>query len=284
MSATAANAAEATLVALENPRVSTGIAIGDVLERKLVIEAKSPYELPASALPLKGERVDGIEVMDVSLQSEKAGDGHRYQVKLSYQVFAASDKPRVMRLPAATLNLAGGNTPVEVSIPAWHFWYSPLVAGNIHTARSNAQPQRKPALLDTGMEPLGLTLAVLLLGLGGLVYINADRRWLPWMGGSFAQAYRKLRRLPPQAGSNAQALGYLHQAFNRVYGRALFRRQLGEFLAQHPQYQSLAGEIDGFFQRSEALLFAHGNADSAALIKDLQQLCRRLRDCERKIA
>ncbi len=279
-----AYAAEATLVSLDNPRIATGITIGDVLERRLVIEASPPYELPKSALPLKGERVDGIELVGVALQGEKTAGIQRYEVKLSYQVFAAASKPSVMRLPALTLALGGGDTPAEVSVPAWHFWSSPLAAGNIHTARSNAQPQRKPTLLDTGPERLALALAVFLVGIVGLVYINADRRWLPWMGGSFAQAYRKLRKTPAQTGHQAQALGYVHQAFNQVHGSTLFRRQLGEFFAQHPQYQPLAKDIDSFFQRSETLLFTGENADSPALVKELQQLCRRLRDCERGIA
>ena len=282
----AAHAAEPALVALENPRAATGINIGDVLERKLVIEANLPYELPKTALPLKGERINGMELVGVALQGpQKSGDSQRYTLTLRYQVFAASSKPVVMRLPEVTLPLAGGETPAEINVPAWHFWYAPLAAGNIHTARSNAQPPRKPALLDTNPQQLALALAALLVGIAGLIYMNADRRWLPWMGGSFAQAYRKLRRIPSaQAGAHAQALGYLHQAFNRTYGQTLFRSQLGEFLAQQPQYQPLAGEIDHFFQRSEALLFTQEHADGAALAGELQQFCRRLRDCERRVA
>ena len=282
----AAYAAEPALVALENPRVATGIHIGDVLERKLTVEAPLPYELHKTALPLKGERINGVELVGVALQGpQKAGDNQRYELTLKYQLFAAASKPMVMRLPEVALPLAGGDTPAEIHVPAWHFWYAPLASGNIHTARSNAQPQRKPALLNTSPQRLAIALAVLLLGIGGLIYINADRRWLPWMGGSFAQAYRKLRRLPSaQAGAHAQALGYLHQAFNRIHGQALFRGQLGDFLAQHPQYQPLSGEIDRFFQRSEALLFTREHADSAALVGELQQFCRRLRDCERRVA
>ncbi|MPS49616.1 nonribosomal peptide synthetase MxaA [Methylobacillus sp.] len=279
-----AYAAEATLVSLDNPRIATGIMIGDVLERRLMIEASPPYELPKSALPLKGERVDGIELVGVALQGTKRAGNQRYEVKLSYQVFAAATKPSVMRLPALTLALGGGDAPAEVNVPAWHFWSSPLAAGNIHTARSNAQPQRKPALLDTGPERLVIALAIFLVGVAGLVYVNADRRWLPWMGGSFAQAYRKLRKMPAQSGREAQALGYMHQAFNQVHGSTLFRRQLGEFLARHSQYRPLAQDIDSFFQRSETLLFTGENANGPALVSELQQLCRRLRDCERGVA
>ncbi|SNR93468.1 mxaA protein [Methylobacillus rhizosphaerae] len=279
----AAYAEEATLVRLDNPRVSTGVEIGDVLERTLVIEAKSPYVLPKSSLPLKGEREDGIEIVGVALKSEKAGDGQRYELKLSYQVFAAASKAQVLHLPAMNLALSGGDAAVDIGIPAWHFWYSPLVAGDIHTARRQAQPQRKPALLETGVERLGIALAALLLGLGGLVYINAERRWLPWMGGNFAQAYRQLRKLPLQSGNHVQALVYLHQAFNQVYGQTLFRRQLDGFFAENPQYQSLATEIEDFFQYSETLLFTRESVDSAVLIRRVQQLCRRLRDCERRV-
>ena len=51
--AQAAHAAEATarIVQLHNPLQSTGIRIGDVMERKVVLEAPTPYQLSRSSLP-----------------------------------------------------------------------------------------------------------------------------------------------------------------------------------------------------------------------------------------
>lgn len=279
---TVVHAAPATLVSVQDPRASTGIEIGDVLQRTLVIDAQAPYELPNSALPIKGARIDGVELVDIAVRDDKRGNDHHYEISLRYQVFQGAAKPLVMRLPQTTLALTGGSEAANITVPAWHFWYSPLVAGDIHTARSNLQPQIKPALLpqDTSSLRLALAAAVLAVGLIGLLYINAERRWLPWMGGHFAQAYRQLRK----AKSQSQALAILHQAFNRVHGQTLFRPQLPEFLAAHSQYQGLATEIDAFFQRSESLLFTRQDSDLPVLIKDLQQLSRRLRDAERRVA
>ena len=281
-----AQAAPATLVSLHNPRASTGIEIGDVLQRSLVIESEAPYELPGSALPIKGARIDGVELVDIAVKDDKRGNGHHYEITLTYQVFQGGAKPLVMRLPQTTLALTGGSEAANITVPAWHFWYSPLVVGDIHTARSNLQPQIKPALLpqDVSSLRLGIAIAVLVIGLIGLLYINAERRWLPWMGGPFAQAYRQLRKSSLKTQGQGQALGILHQAFNRVHGQTLFRPQLPEFLVAHPQYQSLAGEIDAFFQRSESLLFTRQDTDVPALIKELQVLSRRLRDAERRVA
>lgn len=279
---TLAHAAPATLVSLQNPRASTGIEIGDVLQRSLVIESETPYELPGSALPIKGARIDGVELVNIAVKGDKHGKGHRYEITLTYQVFQGGAKPLVMRLPQTTLALTGGSEAANITVPAWHFWYSPLVVGDIHTARSNLQPQIKPALLPeaTSSARLSVAVAVLVLGLIGLLYINAERRWLPWMGGHFAQAYRQLRKAKTQG----QALNIVHQAFNRVYGQTLFRPQLAEFLAAHPQYQSHAAAIEAFFARSESLLFTREQSDLPALIKDLQQLSRQLRDAERRVA
>ncbi|MCB5186807.1 nonribosomal peptide synthetase MxaA [Methylobacillus caricis] len=276
----------ASLISVANPRISTGIHIGDVLQREIQLEAKAPYQLSMTALPKKGERNQGVELVDIGVHTEKTGDGNRYSVSLSYQIFSTGQLPKVLRLPETALALTGGQEAAAINVPAWQFWFSPLVTGSIHTARDNIQPQIKPSLVDSDAHRLRFVLALvaLMTGLAGLVYVNADKRWLPFMGGEFSQAYRKLRKLPKKAGQEQQALQYVHQAFNQVYGRSLFRKNLGQFFAAYPEYSPMRNEIDAFFVRSETLLFTTQPVDAAQFIQDAQHFCRSLRDCERRVA
>ncbi|MCB5184979.1 nonribosomal peptide synthetase MxaA [Methylobacillus gramineus] len=274
------------LVSVLNPRMTTGIHIGDVLQREIHLQSKAPYQLSTTALPIKGERNQGVELVDVAVQTDKAGDDSRYVVTLSYQVFSAAKQPKVLRLPDTAFAFTGGKEAAAVNIPVWQFWFSPLVTGSIHTARDNIQPQMKPFLIETDTHQLrfGLALALMLAGLVGLVYVNADKRWLPFMGGEFSRAYRKLRKLPRTPGQEQQALQHVHQAFNQVYGRSLFRQNLEQFFAEHPEYRQMQDEIDAFFARSDTVLFTTQPVDAAKFIEDTQQFSRALRDCERRVA
>ena len=49
----AAEQVAARIVQLLNPIQSTGIRIGDIMERKVVLEAPAPYQLSRTALPMR---------------------------------------------------------------------------------------------------------------------------------------------------------------------------------------------------------------------------------------
>jgi len=279
-----AQASAVKVLNITNPHHSNAIQIGDVLNRTIEVEVSSAYHLPKTSLPLKGDSKDGIELRDIAVQSTQHGDTTTYHIALSYQVFASAAKPMVMRLPNVHFTLAGGTTSAAIEMPAWQFWYSPLVAEGITNAKENMQPQSKPPLFDvsTHYSWLWLALSVLATGLIGLIYVNADKSWLPFMNGAFAQAYRRIKKLGHSQGSHQHALMYMHQAFNQLYGENLFVHELDKFLAAHPKFLKMRADIDAFFTQSNAALFGN-HASNGQELQQLKALSKRFRDCERGI-
>ncbi len=273
------------VLSMSNPVNSNGIQMGDVLNRTFDIEVDSVYQLPKTSLPMKGENRNGIELHDINVKTTKHADKTVYTIALSYQVFASAAKPVVMALPDEHLALIGGAKALSIDIPAWRFWYSPLVAEGVTNAKDNLQPQAKPALIGLKMHHtrLWISLALLTVGLLGLAYVNADKSWLSFMNGAFAQAHRNIKKLKNKPASRKNAFMYMHQAFNKIYGANLFAANLDEFLLSHPKYVKLSEEIRKFFDQSNQALFASPHKSEAQYLQELIALSKRLRDCERGI-
>jgi mxaA protein len=273
------------ILSITNPLNSNGIQIGEVLNRTIKIEANTTYQLPKTSLPMKGENRNGIELRDITVQVSKGSNTNIYTIALSYQVFASADKPVVMELPDEHLALIGDAKALPIELPAWKFWYSPLVVEGISNAKENMQPQSKTALIDLNIHHtrLWVSLALLVTGLLGLIYVNADKRWLPFMNGAFAQAHRKIKKLVNDRTSNKNALMYMHQAFNKIYGANLFANELNQFLAANPKFLKMKEDISKFFEQSNASLFANQPANDTQHLQILKALSKRLRDCERGV-
>jgi len=282
-SITSVRASDVNILSMSNPVNSNGIQIGDVLNRTLDIEVDSTYQLPKTSLPMKGESRKGIELRDINVQMTKHGGKNVYTIALGYQVFASAAKPVIMALPEEHMALVGGAKALSIDIPEWKFWYSPLVAEGIANAKENLQPQAKPTLMDLKLhsDRLYISLALLMLGLLGLVYVNADKRWLPFMNGEFAQAHRNIKKLKKDKVTKKNAFRYMHQAFNKVYGSNVFVTDLDAFLTSHPKFVKLSDEIRAFFEQSNKALFASQHENDTQYLQDLILLSKRLRDCER---
>lgn len=269
-----------------NPLQSTGIRIGDMLERQMEVNVSPPYQISQQALPLKGLVRDGIELSDIKIEELKGENTPRYLIKLRYRVFANAHIPTMMELPAEAFALTGGEKALSIKLPAWKFWFSPLAPANLKNIQEHLIPQFKPTLIDVtpNQQRLAVLLGLFIVGLAGMLYINADSRWLPFMNGAFARAHRKLKKLPKNQNSEKEALLQLHQAFNSVYGANLFEGNIAEFISKHPQFSKLRTNIEQFFQRSNQILFDDWNHDSSHLVSELTVLSRRLRDCERRVS
>jgi mxaA protein len=280
------------MLVVSNPAAIAGVHIGDVLTRTVTVEAAAAYQLKDNALPKKGSKHDGIELVGVTLKSDAQSGKTRYSVQLRYQVFAASTFPTVMHLPAEKLilvNPSAGNRTLEV--PAWGFWFSPLVAGGTLTAKKNLLPEVATPLIESQQHKtlLGAFFSIAIVSLLALLYINADGHWLPFMGGAFARAHRQLKRLarssrPKTAAEEKKALVYLHQAFNQHYGANIFARDIDHFVTLRPGFKTLQPEITQFFAASNQSLYDVNARDSSKVILQLLQLSKQLRDCERGVA
>lgn len=282
---TMAQAADARVINVINPDFSSGIQIGDVLNRTIAIEVSAPYTIAKTALPIKGEVRDGIELSGINVNLTEKSNKKIVTIALHYQVFASAAKPVVMQLPAETFTFSDGAKNLSIKVPVWHFWFSPLVAEGISNAKENLQPQFTPTLIDINAHQarFWLSLALLTAGLLGLIYINANQHWLPFMNGAFAQAHRSIKRLPSNEASEKYALVYMHQAFNSIYGANLFAREIEQFLAKNPKFNILRSEIFHFFEQSNTSFFASQSQHSVYVISGLLALSKRLRDCERGV-
>jgi mxaA protein len=276
---------DAKILSISNPSLSNGIQVGDVLNRTIVIEVNTPYQISKIALPMKGEVRNGIELADITVTSSEKAKKNIVSIALRYQVLISAAKPVVMQLPKEEFTLTGGDKALSIKVPAWNFWFSPLVAEGIPNAKENLQPQYKPTLIDVSAHHARflVSLALLITGLLGLVYINADKRWLPFMNGAFAQAHRSLKKLPSNQASEEKALIYMHQAFNTIHGENLFANNVEQFLATHPAFTQLKTDIAHFFEQSSASLFGSQQQNSEQFINKLIVLSKRLRDCERGV-
>ncbi|HSI46261.1 MAG TPA: hypothetical protein VK950_08780 [Methylophilus sp.] len=287
---TTAAPADKPVLNVTNPSSTYGVHIGDVLSRTVVVDAPTALTLAENALPKKGSKHDGIELVEVALQSQPRSGHTQYTLQLRYQVFAVSNDPSVMHLPAEKLTFTGAAAST-VEVPAWGFWFSPLVTGGTATARKNILPEFKTPLIDSraDQQRLGLFLTLLIASLAALLYINADGHWLPFMGGAFARAHRQLKRLakssrPKTAVEEKKALVYLHQAFNQHYGANIFARDVEEFVSLRPSFKGMQPEITQFFEASNQSLYDVKSRDSRQVIAQLVQLSKQLRDCERGVA
>ncbi|MES2500597.1 MAG: hypothetical protein V4605_07695 [Pseudomonadota bacterium] len=278
----------AKIITLVNPSTSYGVHIGDKLTRKMVLKVPAAYQI--STFPKKGTKNNGVELVDINIESDQQKTHTLYTVNLSYQLFSSAEKPSIMQLPAEKFALSKGVEPSTLAIPAWHFWFSPLVTGGIEAAQKNLQPDFKPPLVDIQSHQTRFFafLSMLTISLLALIYINADGEWLPFMGGAFAKAHRQLKRLSKtrhakSAKDEKQALVYIHQAFNRHYGANIFARDIEHFVTLRPSFRKMKDSIEQFFQASNQSLYATEPRNSAQVIASLVQLSKQLRDCERGI-
>jgi len=276
---------------IAEPAQNIGIQVGDVLTRKVTISAKADEPITPQSLPIKGTRVDGMELSDVKLSQTGQKSQLRYLLELRYQVFAHDTQSAKMQLPEETITLIEGET---LTLPAWPFWYSPLVSADLESAKETILPQAKGSLIDQHSNLMRLLAfaGLLLLGISGLAYINADLNWLPFMGGNFARAHRGIKSIAKKRSAEAnapkEALSLLHDAFNQLFGRGLYPNKLDEFLAAHPEFSKLKTEITAFFELSNKTLFGDAPADNTSarnkqVMQQIVLISKQLRDCERGV-
>lgn len=282
--------AQSQQLIVHNPTENYGIKVGDQLVRTLTIEVPAAYQLTKKSLPKKGSNVEGIELVSVKVDEEKIDQIKHYEVSLGYQVFVNPGAPQSMQLPKLTIPLEGGKQAKTLTIPAWQFWFAPLVVGEHQTASKAIQADIMPPLLDTQAHKVRMItlLVIAALALLALLYMNADGHWLPLMGGAFAQAHRRLKKLANSkqtktAKEEKQALVYLHQAFNKHFGANIFARDIAQFIKMKPAFASMQAEIKQFFDHSNQSLYDTKPRDSAQVILKLVQLSKALRDCERGV-
>jgi mxaA protein len=254
-----------------------GYTVGDVLQRRVLLQLPPGWELALSSLPQTRRPGQALELRAARL------DGR--ELRLDYQVFLAPTEVRTLEIPPLQLRLAGPAGEQFLRLDAWPVTVAPLVPIEVspRTGLGEMRPDAPPPPISTEARRLRLALyaAALVLVAGYLVHVYVG---LPWWGRRqrpFAQAWRSLRRLPAAASGPQQreALLLLHRALNASAGEVVFESGLADFIARHPRFAPLHDRLAGFFRHSHDEFFAGrgGQAD----LRWLRALCRACRDIER---
>ncbi len=281
-------------IKVEDPKRDAGYVVGDILNRKVTITVKKPYQLIKESLPIVGYehrykgQVSGVELISIKSPSTKNDAGETYVLDLSYQVFKTGRTVKPAALHPEVLkmrNTTKKKQTVQYALPLFKFRISPLsVIGQVRLDRE-MYPFTPPLTLDSSpvifkLEALAVVLALALLG---LLYILGSRAWLPRMGAPFAKAFRDIKKMDDSPAGIKQAVTRVHTALNKTAGASLFNNNLAAFIAEKPAFALAKPAIEQFLGLSNQVFFADA---SQALKNDdpkawLLKLCRTLRDCER---
>ena len=279
---------------LEDPTRDAGYVVGDILNRKITLTIRKPYQLIDESLPIIGYehrykgQVSGIELSAINKKTTVNSDSETHVLDLSYQVFKTGRvaKPAALRAEIVRLrNTENIKEVVEYRIPSFSFRISPLsVIGQVKLDEE-MYPFTPPLTLDNSKVMLMIKILVVVLGLAllGLLYILGTHAWLPRMGAPFAKAYRDIKKMNESPEGIKQAVSRVHASLNKTAGASLFSNNLDAFLVKKPSFAPAKQEIEQFFGLSHQVFFEdasrtlHHDKPKAWLLS----LCKTLRCCER---
>lgn len=281
-------------VTIDDPIRDAGYVVGDILNRKVSITIKKPYQLVKESLPIVGYehrykgKVSGIELVSINATSTENANSETYVLDLNYQVFKTNRVVKPAALHPEVLRIRNTKNKKEVmqyKLPSFKFRISPLsVIGQIKLDQE-MYPFTPPLKIDSSkvIANIKVLAVILALALLGLLYILGTRAWLPRMGAPFAKAYRDIKKMPETSDGIKQAVTRMHEALNKSAGVSLFTNNLESFVASKPGFTPAKQEIEQFFGLSHQVFFED---TSKVLVNEnpkkwILQLCRSLRDCER---
>ncbi|PCI60546.1 MAG: hypothetical protein COB34_02375 [Methylophilaceae bacterium] len=280
-------------IEISDPARDAGYVIGDILNRKITLTIKKPYQLIIESLPIVGYehlyrgKKSGIELVKINTKIEKNSASETYALDLSYQVFKTDRlvKPAALRAESLRIRNTSSKEVVQYKLPAFTFRISPLsVFGQVNLSQE-MYPFTPPLTLDNDNVIFNLKVlaAALALALLGLLYIFGAHAWLPKMGAPFAKAYRDIRKMSDSTENLKQAVTRVHESLNKTAKESLFNHNLDAFIARNATFLPVKKEIEQFFGLSHQVFFE--DSSQPLTTEDpkawLLQLCRRLRDCER---
>lgn len=259
-----------------------GYVIGDEISHRIVVETRPNIELKENSLPKRGELNRWLTVNAVEFEQAETGGGLRYTVDIRYQVFYAPLEVKMLEIPGFSLQFKQGAQTIEQAVPTWHFTISPLreLAVRKDEGGEYMRPDAEPVRITGGAirQRLYLSLLVFLVAAAYLSYLFGywpalSRRSI------FKRAERRLMRLPEH--DIASSLTVLHQAFNTLNRKPLFKHRLNEFYRHSPDYRKLADELSWFFEVSNLYFFGGRTEIGDAEFSRLRKLCHLCREVER---
>lgn len=269
---------------LQTPR-PFGYLIGDEIRHRIVVETRRDMKFNPGSVPARGEINRWLNLNEVTVNSDQ--ESGNTVIELTYQVFYAPNEVKMLSIPGFDLQFIQAGKAVEQAVPAWPFTLSPLKELAVRKDEAGHQymrPDALPAPLSAQSQWLGFYAGLSLFLLIG-AYLTFLYGYFPaWpQRRIFKKALSRINRLP----SNELETGLvmMHQAFNVLYGKPLFRHQLSAFYIQYPQYRDAASQIDWFFALSNSLLFGGRRSvvsdEDWRKLLDLCGLCREI-ECDKR--
>jgi mxaA protein len=259
-----------------------GYVLGDVIHATLDVPMTLDEQLDAESLPKPGPLNRWLELR--RLWHESVGEVRR--IHFEYQLFYIPLAVKTLTIPPMTLRRKtsqGDQQPIEV--PAWPVTVAPIhgLAVMAEGGMRLLQPEEPPARPDHQQYLRNAGLA-LILALAAFAYWAHLRGFLTLgrQGRHYRAAYRGLRKLmrsPPTSDNLRSGFLLLHRAFEQTLGKPLFAEDLPRFFEQHPDYQSLRGEIESCFKASYLLFFGSSLPSESfdlARLSALARACLRL--------
>jgi len=280
VAADAAASAGATLT-VDEPR-AFGYQVGDVFERRLVVDAPRTQDIDEASLPAPGRRGHAIELRERRWHREASGARTRHEIVLRYQIFHAPPEVTTLEVSPFMLRLRGEPRDEALRVEALPVTVAPLVplAVSPREGLGEWRPDAPPVPIDdTGhRRRLAVYALAALLPLWYLGYVYLGVPWAAARQRPFARAWRAQRR-----GTDAlEALRAVHDAINATAGRVVLEADVARFVAEHPRYAAVGGDLARFYALSREALF--GGAAGRIDREFVADLCRRCRDLERGTA
>lgn len=277
-------------VRTDEPR-AFGYTVGSVFVRDVHFSVPDGLLLDETSLPPPGRRGGRLELRSLERTRSIDGGMTHERLRMTYQVFLAPTEVRTIEVPPFRLRFIGTSGGQEARVEAWPITVAPLVPLEVSPRKGLGEwrPDQAPLPLDDSGHRQRLIALAVAAGLVG-VYLLQVYVGLPWLvrrQRPFARVWKAVQPLVSTATPHAwqQALQAMHAALNRTAGHTLFAADVEAFIAAHPRFAPLRGELAAFFVASQQAFFV---APDAAPTRDdlhrLRELARRCRDVERGTA
>ncbi|HEX4584265.1 MAG TPA: hypothetical protein VH183_05510 [Burkholderiaceae bacterium] len=229
-----------------------GYTIGDVLERRLLVDPLRDGTVDPASLPRPGRSGRWFQLREVIA----VPDG----VRLAYQIVNAPPQLQQENLPSLSVRvIAPDGHPHEAAVGPFTVAMAPVAHfGADDAIRSdNVRPDLEPGPIDTASRRrrvLAYAAALLVLVATQLAPSLARRfGWRP--AGPFARARRALARRGDSAEARREALRRLHRALDEVAGRTTALDNVELLFRAHPWLAPGRAKVESLLADSRAAFF-----------------------------
>jgi mxaA protein len=256
-----------------------GYTVGDVLERRVLVDPERDGRVDPASLPRPGRNGRWFQLREAS-----AVPGG---VRLLYQVVNTPMQPDAENLPSLRLSVIGRDGQVRpADIGPFTVTMAPVthVGPNEVIDAGDLRPDLDPRPIDTSARRLRvLAVAGALAAVVVALLAPALVRRLGWRpAGPFARAARALRRSRLRGddeAARARALRRLHEALDEAAGRTVALDNVELLFRANPRLEPARGAVQGLLADSRAAFFGQApppaRARLASVAAELAALERR---------